>query len=102
MSKSRSIVVHIDGNAESYPVTPRVEIRFERDMKMALSELKKNEDLYRLAWMAAQQSGGTTDAFDPWIDRVDGIDWVAADEDDVPLVESPPSGGSLPSPSSQD
>ena len=95
---NKSIIVHIDDTTATYPVTPRVEIRFERDMKMALSDLKKNEDLYRLAWMAAAQAGGTSDAFDPWIDRVTGIDWVKGGDDDVPLAESPSSSGSLPSP----
>ena len=92
---SRYLVVERDGKESTYDVPPKVEIRFERDHKMALSDLKKNTDLYRLAWMAAQNAG-VVEGFDDWIDLVTRIDWVKGER---PLAASPSSGTSLPSPS---
>lgn len=90
--------VTVDGQTRTYAVPPRVEIRFERDMKKAVPDMKSQEDVYRMAWMAAQDVDGAdaTGIFDVWIKAVDDIS--PAKDDERPLADDQPSGEQLPSP----
>lgn len=91
----------VDGSFGEHPITPSVIRRFEKDMKMPLSQTEGVTDSTRILWMAFQEAGATDLAFDAWLDST-----VATDvrEEDLPFggesSGAPTTGTSLPSPSS--
>ncbi len=88
----------IDGKLQEWPINPEVEDRFEKDMKMAISELKKSGDVNRLVWMAAQHAEPTTPMYDEW---KKGVRTASIRAEEIPLDDSTVSnsGEALPSPS---
>ena len=78
--------VTLDGTANEYPITPKVQVAFEREWKVGLpkafSNDQKMEHLYWLGWKAQQSSGAVVKPFDGWLEGVDSVEIV---EDESPL-----------------
>ena len=79
-----------DGTSETYPVTPRVQVEFERQHKTgigkAFSQDLKMEHVYWLGWCASKYAGKAPKPFDSWLDSVTSISLV--DESASPLDET--------------
>jgi hypothetical protein len=67
-----------DGTVESFPVTPRVIVAFERNFKTGLANAFANEQklehVYWLAWEAERVSGKVVKMFDEYLDTVAGVE----------------------------
>jgi hypothetical protein len=77
----------VDRDAATYPVTPRVQVDFERHFKTtitkAFSQDPSMEHLYWLGWKSMHASGEVVKDFDGWLN---GLESVSPDVDgDVPL-----------------
>lgn len=85
-----------DGSGGTYPVTPRVQVDFERRYKTtiiaAFSSDPSIEHLCWLGWAAMKNAGEVVKLFDEWLDQVDSVEPDVGDA--VPLA-----GGALPAPS---
>lgn len=66
-------VVTTDG-PESFAITPKVQVEFERQYKIgiarAFQDELKVEFLYWLAWKAMHYSGRVVKPFDSWLDEI--------------------------------
>lgn len=66
-------VVTADGS-ESFAVTPKVQVEFERQYKIgiarAFQDELKVEHIYWLAWKAMHYAGRVVKPFDSWLDEV--------------------------------
>lgn len=80
-----------DDRAGVYPVTPRVQVDFEREHKRSLvaafSDEPSMEHLYWLGWRSMKAAGETSQTFDGWLDEVASVSPEGAD--DVPLGQPP-------------
>jgi hypothetical protein len=78
--------VTLDGTPNEYPISPKVQVAFEREWKVGLpkafSNDQKMEHLYWLGWKAQQSSGAVVKPFDGWLESVDSVEIV---EDESPL-----------------
>jgi hypothetical protein len=78
--------VTLDGTPNEYPISPKVQVAFEREWKVGLpkafSNDQKMEHLYWLGWKAQQSSGAVVKPFDGWLEGVDSVEIV---EDESPL-----------------
>lgn len=84
-------VTHTDSaEASTYPVTPAVQVAFERNFKTgigkAFSEEQRIEHVYWLGWKAEHAAGVTVPLFDPWLETVAEIDINGGE---IPFDESP-------------
>lgn len=79
-----------DGETGTYPVTPKVQVEFERQHKTgigkAFSQDLKMEHVYWLGWCASKYAGKQPKPFDTWLDTVAAVEIV--DESSVPLDET--------------
>ena len=90
-------VTAADGVTSDVVVRPVTQVALEREYKKSITEANGAEHMYWMAWHASGKPGGK---YDDWLDQVDDVSPIN-DEDEVdPLVDGPPLGGSLPSPSS--
>lgn len=88
---SLSVTVElVDGDVSKYPVTPRVQVDFERQFKVAMIEAfadaPKMEHLYWLGWKASHAGGAVVKPFDGWLDTVVSV----RPEDGGPLGQTSP------------
>jgi hypothetical protein len=71
-------VIKSDGTTETYPVTPRVIVAFERHFKTGLGHAfandQKLEHVYWLAWEAERASGKVVKLFDEYLDTVANVE----------------------------
>jgi hypothetical protein len=98
-------IAYIDGRASEYPITPRLQMMFERTYKITFNQLDENvTNRYQLAWAVqkehqADMPEGFMPGLDEWADTLVGIE--VDSEDVVPFVSAPANGGSANSPSLQ-
>lgn len=97
-SKIATVTILHEGKQTTYRLRPKVEIKFEKTMKLPIAKIIENSHMYKLAWMAATDAGDVTDNFDQWVEGLDSVD--LGEEEVTPLESTPSSGASLPSPSS--
>lgn len=85
-------VVMADGTSDAYPVTPRVQVEFERHFKTsmigAFSGEPHIEHLYWMGWRSMHAAGHVVKPFDQWLEQVASVSPV--DEGATPL-DPPPS-----------
>lgn len=97
------LVVHIaytDGRTVRYPLTPKLQMTFERDFHIGVGKLNDGPEgvtnVYRLAWHVQKANiadyQGALPLLEDWLDGVDGIE--VESEDVVPFVATPSNGGS--------
>lgn len=83
-------VVKNDGTEDTYQVTPKVIVAFERFHKTgigkAFTENQKMEHVYWIGWEAERMAGNTVPVFDTWLDNVDAVEVLDGTD---PLDESP-------------
>ncbi len=91
--KLRLQILAEDGTASEVVVRPLTQVALEREYKMSITEANGAEHMYWMAWHASGAPGKYMD----WLNGVDDV--TPVEDEDVPLVESPPPGDSLPSPS---
>ncbi|MGH7721505.1 MAG: hypothetical protein ACRENL_01550 [Candidatus Dormibacteria bacterium] len=96
-----AVVARADGSVDRYPVTPRVDLNFERGRKtglgIAFSGPGGGENVYWLGWYAEKAAGGVIAAFEEWIDQVSSVE--VETEPIAPFVAAAPDAGSPSSPS---
>ena len=83
MAVSLSCKVWQDGTEAEYPVTPKVEVEFERKFGVGIGKAfqeQKREHQHYLAWLAVKASGAVVKPFDGWLETVENTEvTVAAD-----------------------
>jgi hypothetical protein len=97
-------VRHNDGTTSEAAITPSVQVAFERHFKTGIAVMAdpttlRMEYMYWLAWYGSTAARKGQPGFDEWLATVAEIESEAEEEAD-PLDGTPPTGGSLPSPSS--
>jgi len=78
---SLSCKVWTDGSEAEYPVTPKVEVEFERKFGIGIGkafEQQKREHQHYLAWLAVKASGAVVKPFDGWLETVDNTEVLVA------------------------
>jgi hypothetical protein len=82
-------VTKTDGSVETYPVTPRVIVSFERHFKTGLGQAFANEQklehVYWLAWEAERASGKLVKLFDEYLDTVASVEVTTTSPSDGTL-----------------
>ena len=83
-------VVTEDGSEGEFPVTPKVQVEFERNFKTgigkAFEQEAKMEHMYWLAWKSMHMAGKVVKPFDEWLNKVVSVNVV--NEGDRPLDET--------------
>ncbi len=77
MAVSLSCKVWIDGQDYDYPVTPKVEVDFERKFGVGIGKAfqeQKREHQHYLAWLAVKASGAVVKPFDGWLETVENTE----------------------------
>jgi hypothetical protein len=78
-----------DDGVEQFPVTPKVQVEFERQFKTgigkAFADEQKVEHIYWLAWKASHAAGRIVKPFDGWLDGVLDVKVIS---DAAPLDET--------------
>lgn len=79
-------VVKSDGTANTFPITPKVIVAFEREFKQGLVSAYANdnrmEHTYWLAWKADHAAGNVVKPFDGYLDDIVSVE---LEEEIVPL-----------------
>lgn len=81
MAVSLSCKVWVDGTENEYPVTPKVEVEFERKFGIGIGkafEQQKREHQHYLAWLAVKASGAVVKPFDGWLETVENTEVLVA------------------------
>ena len=77
MAVSLTCKVWIDGTENEYPVTPKVEVDFERKFGVgigkAFQDLRREHQHY-LAWLAVKATGAVVKPFDGWLETIEGTE----------------------------
>ncbi len=99
-------VAYLDGREVRYPLTPVLQMKFERDWHIGVGKLNDGPEgvtnVYKLAFHVQLNNkndfpGVMPGDLEQWLDLVDGIE--VETEDIVPFVANPANGGSANSPS---
>lgn len=83
MARLRVSVEFADGTERVYPVTPKVEVEFERHYGVGLGKAfqeQRKEHIHFLAWLAQKASGEVVKVFDLWLDGIANTDVLVGDE----------------------
>jgi len=78
---SLSCKVWIEGQELEFPVTPKVEVEFERKFGIGIGKAfneQKREHQHYLAWLAMKASGAVVKPFDGWLDTVANTEVLVA------------------------
>jgi len=78
---SLSCKVWIDGSVSEFPVTPKVEVDFERKFGVGIGKAfqeQKREHQHYLCWLAMKQSGAVVKPFEGWLDDIENTDVVVS------------------------
>lgn len=81
MAVSLSCTVRIDGTEHQFPVTPKVEVEFERKFGLGIGKAfaeQKREHQHYLCWLAMKQAGHVVKPFDGWLETVESTDVVVS------------------------
>jgi hypothetical protein len=79
MARLQVAIEFNDGTKKIYPVTPKVEVEFERHYGVGLGKAftdQRKEYLHHLGWMAQKASGEVVKVFDLWLDGIADTDVV--------------------------
>lgn len=72
--------VTTDDDSGDYPVTPRVQVLFEREFKVGIPKAftgeQRVEYLYWLGWRSMQESGKVVKPFNDWLGSVRNVEIV--------------------------
>jgi len=74
---SLSCKVFKDATVSEFPVTPKVEVEFERKFGVGIGKAfqeQKREHQHYLCWLAMKQSGAVVKPFDGWLDTVENTE----------------------------
>ena len=77
MAVSLSCKVWQDGTEAEYPVTPKVEVEFERKFGVGIGKAfqeQKREHQHYLAWLAVKASGVVVKPFDGWLETIESTE----------------------------
>ena len=77
MAVSLTCKVWSDGTEAEYPVTPKVEVEFERKFGVGIGKAfqeQKREHQHYLAWLAVKASGVVVKPFDGWLETVENTE----------------------------
>ena len=77
MAVSLSCKVWQGGQEYDYPVTPKVEVDFERKFGVGIGKAfaeQKREHQHYLCWLAMKQAGHVVKPFDGWLDTVENTE----------------------------
>jgi hypothetical protein len=81
---SLTLRVTTDDTSGDFAVGPRTQVAFEREWKIGLPKAfgdgQKMEYVYWLAWKAMQDSGVVVKPFEGWLNTVQSVEMVGADE----------------------
>lgn len=90
------VVAYLDGRQERYPLTPAVDMEFERTYKVSVNRMDDGAagatNMYRLAWLCARRHGGVTKVAEDWANDIEGVD--VETEDIAPFVAGAPAADS--------
>lgn len=67
------LTVVTTGGTDTYPVTPKVQVEFERQYKVGIASAfqdPKVEYMYWIAWKASHAAGKVVKPFDSWLEDV--------------------------------
>ena len=81
MAVSLSCKVRLGGSEYEFPVTPKVEVEFERKFGLGIGKAfqeQKREHQHYLCWLAMKQAGHVVKPFDGWLDEVETTDVMVA------------------------
>lgn len=99
LQKRIAVVAYSDGRVERYPISPPVEIQFERTYKVGMGNAFTGDGgttrLYQLAWEAMRVCPGSGDPqpfplLEKWVETVDALDVETEDVDVRPFEKAPP------------
>lgn len=80
------VEVKIDGETNTYPVTPKVIVAFENQFKIGfiqgLSQNQKMEHIYWIGWESSRSAGVVVKPFSQWLDTLQGVRLVSPKGDD--------------------
>lgn len=77
-----SLTVVTDDYTDTVPVTPKVQVEFERQYKVGIAAAfqdPKVEYMYWIAWKASHAAGKVVKPFDQWLDTVQDVQIVDGD-----------------------
>jgi hypothetical protein len=80
---SLSCKVWQDGQELEFPVTPKVEVDFERKFGVGIGKAfqeQKREHQHYLAWLAMKQAGHAVKPFDGWLETVENTEVLVASD----------------------
>jgi hypothetical protein len=89
MSRLR-VTVETESGSKTFPVTPKVEVEFERHWSVGLGKVfaeMRREHLHHLAWLAVKASGETVKPFDSWLETIN--DTSLEVNEDGPFTKTP-------------
>jgi hypothetical protein len=79
--------VQTNDKTGEYPVTPMVQVAFEREWKVGLAKAfnqdQKMEHMYWLGWKSMNAAGEVVKPFDGWLNTVQSVEIV--EEETSPL-----------------
>lgn len=81
MAVSLTCKVWANGDETEYPVTPKVEVEFERKFGLGIGkafEQQRREHQHYLSWLAMKASGVVVKPFDGWLEGVENTEVVVA------------------------
>lgn len=101
-------IAYTDGRVVRYPLTPKLQMTFERDFHIGISKLDDGPEgvtnVYKLAWHVQRHHvadyPGALPLLDEWLDAVDGIE--VETENVVPFGNTASNAGSPDSASLQE
>lgn len=80
-------VVKNDGPVGEFPVTPKVQVEFERNYKTGIGKAFENEfkmeHVYWLGWKSMNYAGHSVKPFESWLDEIVTVEVV--NETSAPL-----------------
>jgi hypothetical protein len=80
---SLSCKVWLRGEELEFPVSPKVEVEFERKFGMGIGKAfneQKREHQHYLAYLAMKASGAVVKPFDGWLDEVENTEVLVAED----------------------
>lgn len=81
---SLTLRIATEDTSGDFTVGPKTQVAFEREWKVGLpkafGDQQKMEHVYWLAWKAMQDSGVVVKPFEGWLETVQSVEMVGADE----------------------
>jgi ribulose bisphosphate carboxylase small subunit len=81
---SLTLRVKTEDTSGDFTVGPKTQVAFEREWKIGLTKAfadqQKVEHVYWLAWKAMHDGGAVVKPFETWLETVESVEMVGADE----------------------